>query len=211
MVASSSSLLSDEVADRLITAAIETFAERGIEKAGVALIAERAGLTTGAIYNRWPGKQELLLDALDVVMVQEVAELLTVGPESQATDVLQAMGDNLLQRNSSSDAIVLEAVVMARRDPSFGAVFSARLADADRRLAALIDQGKAMGTIDASLSTPALAMLCRSMSLGFVAISALGQPLVAADEWNSVIDRLLAATAPHQSASPLPVPGKEPT
>ena len=172
------------------------FAERGIEKAGVALIAERAGLTTGAIYNRWSGKQELLLDALDVAMVQQVADLLTVGPDTKVTDVLEAMGDGLLRREPASDAIVLEAVVMARRDPAFGQVFRSRLADGDSRLAAVIEHGKAAGTIDASLSTAALVTLCRAISLGFVAMSALSTPLVAADEWNPVIHRLLAAATP---------------
>ena len=37
---------SDDITDRLLTAAIDVFTERSIEKAGVALIARRAGLTT---------------------------------------------------------------------------------------------------------------------------------------------------------------------
>ena len=69
---------SDGITDRLLTAAIEVFTERGIEKAGVALIARRAGLTTGAIYSRWEGKQDLLLDALDVVLMQQVVQQLRV-------------------------------------------------------------------------------------------------------------------------------------
>ena len=76
MTATDALRTSDDITDRLLTAAIEVFTERGIEKAGVALIARRAGLTTGAIYNRWEGKQELLLDALDVVLMQQIAQLL---------------------------------------------------------------------------------------------------------------------------------------
>ena len=50
--------------DLLIKAAAEVFAERGYAGAGVAEIARRAGVTTGAIYSRYSGKSELLLEAL---------------------------------------------------------------------------------------------------------------------------------------------------
>ena len=79
MTATGALRTSDDITDRLLAAAIEVFTERGIEKAGVALIARRAGLTTGAIYSRWEGKQDLLLDALDVVLMQQIAQLLAVG------------------------------------------------------------------------------------------------------------------------------------
>ena len=39
--------------DLLIDAAAEVFAERGYDGAGVAEIARRAGVTTGAIYSRY--------------------------------------------------------------------------------------------------------------------------------------------------------------
>ena len=51
--------------DLLIDAAAEVFAERGYDGAGVAEIARRAGVTTGAIYSRYSGKSELLLEALN--------------------------------------------------------------------------------------------------------------------------------------------------
>ena len=92
MTATDALRTSDDITDRLLTAAIEVFAERGIEKAGVALIARRAGLTTGAIYSRWEGKQDLLLVALDVVLMQQIAQLLAVGPHASAADVLGSLG-----------------------------------------------------------------------------------------------------------------------
>ena len=55
----------DDLTHRLMHAAAEVFAEKGYEKAGVAEIARRAGVTTGAIYNRFGGKAELLLEAVD--------------------------------------------------------------------------------------------------------------------------------------------------
>ena len=54
----------DEIRAKLIDAAAQVFAEEGYSGARVQSIAERAGLTTGAMYNRFSGKSELLLEAL---------------------------------------------------------------------------------------------------------------------------------------------------
>lgn len=193
---------SDDLTDRLLSAAIEVFTERGIEKAGVALIARRAGLTTGAIYSRWEGKQELLLDALDVVLMQQIAQLLAAGPDSSAADVLGSLGADLMTREFAGDALMLEAFVMARRDPAFREILHARMADEESHLAALIDNGKAAGIVDPSLSTRAILTLCQAISFGFVVMGAIEKPTAEADEWNTVIHRLITAALPAPSPDP---------
>ena len=200
----------EELTDRLIDAAIEVFAEGGYDKAGVAAIARRAGLTTGAIYSRWPGKQELFLDALDVVFVKQVAPLLAAGPDSSAADVLGSLGADLLVRDPATDALVLEAWVMARRDPAFREVLLARLCDEESHLITLIDNGKAAGIVDPTLSTDAIINLCQAISFGFVVLGAIEKPVAPADEWNTVINRLITAAlppAPAESSDPAPSPG----
>ncbi len=187
---------SDGITDRLLTAAIEVFTERGIEKAGVALIARRAGLTTGAIYSRWEGKQDLLLDALDVVLMQQIAQLLAVGPDASAADVLGSLGADLMNREAAGDALMLEALVMARRDPVFRTTLRDRMADEESHLATLIDNGKDAGIIDPTLSTRAILTLCQAISLGFMVMGAIEKPTADADEWNTVIHRLVTAALP---------------
>jgi AcrR family transcriptional regulator len=187
---------SDGITDRLLTAAIEVFTERGIEKAGVALIARRAGLTTGAIYSRWEGKQDLLLDALDVVLMQQIAQLLAVGPDASAADVLGSLGADLMNREVAGDALMLEALVMARRDPAFRTTLRGRMAEEESHLATLIDNGKDAGIIDPTLSTRAILTLCQAISLGFVVMGAIEKPTADADEWNTVIHRLVTAALP---------------
>ena len=187
---------SDGITDRLLTAAIEVFTERGIEKAGVALIARRAGLTTGAIYSRWEGKQDLLLDALDVVLMQQIAQLLAVGPDASAADVLGSLGADLMNREAAGDALMLEALVMARRDPAFRTTLRGRMAEEESHLATLIDNGKDAGIIDPTLSTRAILTLCQAISLGFVVMGAIEKPTADADEWNTVIHRLVTAALP---------------
>jgi AcrR family transcriptional regulator len=45
-------------------AAIELVAELGYERTSVEAIAQRAGVSKPTIYRRWPGKRELIVDAL---------------------------------------------------------------------------------------------------------------------------------------------------
>ena len=203
MVSTNALHTSDDITDRLLTAAIEVFTERGIEKAGVALIARRAGLTTGAIYSRWEGKQDLLLDALDVVLMQQIAQLLAVGPDASAADVLGSLGADLMNREAAGDALMLEALVMARRDPAFRTTLRDRMADEESHLATLIDNGKDAGIIDPTLSTRAILTLCQAISLGFVVMGAIEKPTADADEWNAVIDRLVTAALP--ATDPVPI------
>ncbi|HEX9066774.1 MAG TPA: TetR/AcrR family transcriptional regulator [Streptosporangiaceae bacterium] len=54
-----------EQADRaIIDATLELFAESGADGLCIEKVAARAGVGKATIYRRWPGKEELLLDAL---------------------------------------------------------------------------------------------------------------------------------------------------
>lgn len=54
-----------EQADRaIIEAALDLFAEHGVEGLCIEDVAARAGVGKATIYRRWPGKEDLLLDAL---------------------------------------------------------------------------------------------------------------------------------------------------
>ena len=54
-----------EQADRaIIDATLDLFAESGAEGLCIEKVAARAGVGKATIYRRWPGKEELLLDAL---------------------------------------------------------------------------------------------------------------------------------------------------
>jgi AcrR family transcriptional regulator len=69
-----------EQADRaIIEAALDLFAESGVEGTCIEAVAARAGVGKSTIYRRWPGKEELLVDAL--------ATLKTPLPEPDGTSV----------------------------------------------------------------------------------------------------------------------------
>jgi AcrR family transcriptional regulator len=80
-----------ETRERLLAAAAELFAERGIEGASVDAVAERAGRTSGALYDHFEGKDGLLFallegwtDAAAEVIGAEVAAATTLDERLEA-------------------------------------------------------------------------------------------------------------------------------
>lgn len=186
----------DTTTSQLIDAAIEVFSERGFDKAGVAEIARRAGFTTGAIYSRWSGKREMLVAAVDVVMSHHLLHLLG-GTTMSAPDVLASLGaDLVITDDEASRALLLEAFVTARRDPQFAAMLQRQIADDESRLNAIVVAGQADGYIDPELSTEAIVTLCQAIGLGFVLRRVVSRPLPEPSEWNTLIERLIAAVEP---------------
>ncbi|MEQ8840897.1 MAG: TetR/AcrR family transcriptional regulator [Acidimicrobiales bacterium] len=191
----------DPLTDRLLAAAVDVFTENGFEKAGVAAIARAAGVTTGAIYARWSGKQEMMLDALDLVMTDQLERLLSADG-GDVTDILGALGAELLVRSPSADALIAEALVIARRDAEFQTMLTRRMAEQETKLARLIDDGKTDGLLDPTLPTEAIVALCHAISLGFAMLGSIDRELPVADGWNAVIQRLIIAARPISAVPP---------
>jgi AcrR family transcriptional regulator len=55
---------SEQADQAIIEAALAVFAECGADAMGIEQVAARAGVGKATIYRRWPGKEELLLDAV---------------------------------------------------------------------------------------------------------------------------------------------------
>jgi AcrR family transcriptional regulator len=71
----------------LIAAAATVFARRGYHRATIEEIAAEAGMTSGAIYSNFKGKEELFLAIADEQVASRVAEIEAVG------DVAEGQGD----------------------------------------------------------------------------------------------------------------------
>lgn len=185
----------DPLTTRLLAASVDEFTEKGFEKAGVAAIARRAGVTTGAIYSRWSGKQEMMIDALDLVMMDQLEQMLS-SDMATATDILSALGAELVVRSPMADALLAEAMVISRRDPEFHDLLHRRVAEQELRFARVIDEGKEQGLLDPDLPTNAIVTLCHAITIGFAMFGSFGRDLPRADDWNMVIERLITAAQP---------------
>jgi AcrR family transcriptional regulator len=184
--------------DALVAAAAEVFAEKGYEKAGVAEIARRAGLTTGAIYSNFSGKAELLLEAIDVRAEGEFEQLFNEHRfQGRATDILQTVGAHLVSPGNETDShLLLEAIITARRDPELASKLAARIEARAGRMAALIEEAKLDGTIDDDLDTLSLVRFCHAVSLGMLSLKALSLDLPEAQPWGDLIAQLVGSLAP---------------
>ena len=211
----------DATANRLIAAASQVFAEKGYDGAGVAEIARRAGLTTGAIYSRFRGKAELLCAAIQATVPDEFDELFAEHAfDGRAKDILHTVGAHLVTRPSeSAQGMLLEAFVAARRDPEVAALLKANFDDRRERLAALIEAGKATGLIDPELDTYSIVHFAHAVGLGFLAYDAIGATQPDPDAWEAVIARVVAALDPADpttaadlaAANPVLIPSSTPT
>jgi AcrR family transcriptional regulator len=64
-----------QVRDRIIRAAVAVFAEKGYHRATIADVVARSGLSVGAIYTHFSGKEELFLQSCDLISGQGLDEL----------------------------------------------------------------------------------------------------------------------------------------
>jgi AcrR family transcriptional regulator len=64
-----------QVRDRIIGAAVAVFAEKGYHRATIADVVARSGLSVGAIYTHFSGKDELFVHSCDLISGQGLDEL----------------------------------------------------------------------------------------------------------------------------------------
>lgn len=212
----------DDTRVRLVQAAVDVFAEKGYDGAGVAEIARRAGLTTGAIYSRFSGKAELLLEAIRSSTTDEFDRLFAEHRfQGRATDLLEAVGEHLVTRRADPGrSVLLEAFVAARRDPEVAAMLRDHLEERAQRLSLMIDETKAAGLVATDLDTAAIAHFAHAVGLGFLLFEAVGSTHPTAESWSHLLHRVIGAVAdptghfqvpdPNDPNSATSAPSKEP-
>ena len=202
----------DPIGEALLDAAAEVFAERGYEGAGVAEIARRAGVTTGAIYSRFSGKADLLVSALDARTSDELDALFADHRfAGRAEDILTVAGSHLVDRTpTTGEPLLLEAFVAARRDPAVAAMLRDRILERDGRLGDIIEAAKASGGITTELDTQALVTFCHALGFGFLLFEALDLELPAPAPWEQLIAHLVTALSGSAPAAP-GVPDPDPS
>ncbi len=188
----------DDTTNKLLDAAIEVFAETGYDGARVAEIARRAGLTTGAIYSRYRGKADLLLEALTMRLPGELERVLSSGetPDDVST-ILATLGSEVLEDvDELGDGLMLETFAAARREPDLADRLRHRLDDEERQMSKLIEEAKADGVFDPELDTLAVVRFCHSLGLGMFLSRVMGMPMPDPDDWRLVIDRVIESATP---------------
>lgn len=181
----------DAVRERLVDAAAEVFARDGFDGARIQDIVRAAGLTTGAVYGRFRGKSELLHEAV-------VTRAVPQGPISadgsgQVADVVRRAARRIEGGLTTSEALLLETYVAARREPDVAAA----VADANERwlaaTAPLVEAARVDGTIDEGVDPEAVLFLVRVLRLGILLHRGSGLPVPDPAAWETLMHRVVAS------------------
>jgi AcrR family transcriptional regulator len=181
----------DQTRERLLDAAARLFERKGYEGATVAEIAREAGVTSGAIYAHYPSKAELLVDALRVHSERATASVLPPGTTADVPTLLSALGRRLDTREPEATALLVEALLAARRDAELAQVLAAALGRRERNMAALIAEGQQAGRLVGDMSPDAAARFALMLNLGSMLVRSLDMPVTDPADWSTFIDRLV--------------------
>jgi AcrR family transcriptional regulator len=188
---------SDETRERLLEAAMAVIAERGYDGTRVAEIARVAGVTTGAIYNHFDSKADLLTAAIGGHGPGAFTDLVETEPDLSVIEVFRRLGSQLPDRSHEISAPLMEIIVATRRDEEVAKALTVSVSDNERQRRELIEQGQRDGEVDPGLDAAALSRFTTMVTFGSMVADALGLDPVEHEQWTVVIERMLAAVADH--------------
>jgi AcrR family transcriptional regulator len=150
---------------KVLTAALELFAARGIDATSMDAIAQESGVSKATIYKHWPDKDALCLEAMGHLLGQDQPP-----PAFDSDDVRADMVAVLAYQPPAQYAdlrarIMPHLIAYAARNPSFGEAWRQRVFEPPRvLLTQLLDRATAQGQLSSDLDRPlALALLLGPM------------------------------------------------
>jgi TetR/AcrR family transcriptional regulator, transcriptional repressor of aconitase len=167
--------------EQILDAARACVLEHGLEAVSMEMIIARSGLSTGAVYRYFKGKDEIIGAAFTQAISEIGATAVPIlagpqpGPPSELIDKLLAawMGYALSGVGAAAGLDRMPVAVhgwsYAQADPQLKAVLQASLRGFRELCLPIIKQWQADGVVAASAQPDAVAQLLLSICLGFVA------------------------------------------
>lgn len=158
----------EQTRERLLAAAEELIAKRGVEAASLRDIADAAGYSLGAFYSNFENKEAMLREILERHMQKEMRtfrEILTEGNGASMEETLVRFGAYLrrLREDDILRGLVVEFHQYANRNPSFRKEFydskSPRLAELAEGIRTLFERNGLALAIDPALLAQAFSAL----------------------------------------------------
>lgn len=194
----------DDTRTELLAAAMRVFAARGYEGARISEIAKEAGVTTGAIYNHYSSKAELLNAAISQRGPELMAELLDGDENVSVLDAFRTVAAVMPEQAPLMSPLLMEAVVASRRDPEVAKVVAGGILDRERERADLIRRGQAAGDVDLDIDADAMARYTTMLLLGSIVVGVLELEPVDRRSWLAVMDRVLDSARPRAGSDASP-------
>lgn len=198
----------EETRQQLLDATMKVLLEHGVEGARISVIAKEAGVTSGAIYNHFASKADLVTQAISEQSPDVIGELLTSADAGSVIEVFRTIGatlgdrtDSLGNRTDPLAPVLLELLVASTRDPEVAGIVRPTFADKERGAADVIRLAQAAGEVDGDLDAEALARFTTLLALGSLASAALDPKPVDPAAWTQVVDRFLDSVRPRKETS----------
>jgi len=181
-----------EVRERILAAAMRTFASEGFAGATIDMIADAAGFTKGAVYSNFGSKDDLFFALLDAQVTARAALIEQAGVSEGQESAPAAVGKALMQavhENTDYQLLFIEYWLRAARDPQIRARFAKhRRTLIDRTMKAIIDPTVLAGT---GLSPEALTTLLVALMNGFAIEEIIAPGTVPPDLLGAVLESLI--------------------
>jgi AcrR family transcriptional regulator len=192
--------------ERLLDAALETFAEQGFAAASVEDICRRGGFTRGAFYSSFTTKDELFAALFsrevsrDLGRVEELLTGLAEEPDPVAAAVDRCLG--AMRTDRTWTLVATEYALHAARHPEAAALLQRHREDLHTQVTALIERAAADAGVALTVPAGQLAHSVCALHDG-LALQHVSEPesdAVVALERPALLLLLRAATAPRPSA-----------
>ena len=170
-----------ETRSRILQAAVELCAERGVHEGPVDEIAARADVGKGTVYNYFPAKDDLLVafvSEIDAAALEGFAEL---GQSGTAAEVLDGAAWQLLSAKEPYREFVRVFMARVLTNDTFLAQLGDLQQRLDRAFAALLEALRERGLARADLTADEFGFAFKTLQMGLTCLWAIeGPPFAAA-------------------------------
>lgn len=195
-----------ETRRRIIDAATAVFARQGIAATSLNDIAAEAGLTKGAVYSNFTGRDDLVLTIMEEHMVERMERATTVFAELADLDEATTEAGARLLEGIGSDAtwhrLLLEYWGLAMRNPAVHSGLAERRARLREAVTAAISKAAALHGVDLPLAPEHLAVVVLALSNGLAVERGIDAGAVPPTLFGDVLKLLVAPNASGSGAHP---------
>ena len=177
--------------DALLAAALEEFSAKGYEAATVAGIAARAGVTTGALYAHFSGKLDLLVGVVGLTPPEDILRSIPDLAAAPWHEAARTLGQGMAAPPDRGTALLLDVVVVARRDPRIAHTLQNGLRAYLDAMTRATDAGTALGSFESPFASDDLARLLALLTVGRLVFATLGEPGLSDAAYAQLAERLL--------------------
>jgi AcrR family transcriptional regulator len=186
----------EQTRTELLAAAARVFALKGYDGASIADICAEAGLSTGPVYAHYGSKAELFVAVLQAHGQGQLRKMLGEAGGGDVAEFLTVVGSTYDRRRADDAALIIEAIVAAKRDPEVAELVRSWFDSRESRLAAALKDAQADGTLDDSLAPETISRFATMLAMGSFLTAALGVRTIDHEDWGHLIERLVHSVRP---------------